>query len=306
MSYRVALSPSSFAAQDKSPLKALQDAGVEVVQNPYGRRLTEQEAIDHLDGIDGLIAGLEPLNRRVLESAKKLKAIARVGIGMDNVDFDAARELGILVSNTPDGPSNAVAEMTVAAALAITRGIVPASEAMHAGKWEKKIGSGIKDTCVLVVGYGRIGKRFAELIQPFGVKLLAVDPNLSDSDFVGVSRCTLEEGLAKADIVSLHTAGRETLLGATEFAAMKDGVILLNSARGELVSEDALVDAVNSGKVAGAWFDVYWEEPYSGALTQLPQVLLTPHIGTYTRACRLDMEMTAVENLLRDLKKSGG
>ena len=121
MSFRVAVGPSSFAAQDDTPLKMLGSAGCEVVPNPFGRRLTEEEIIAHLEGIDGLIAGLEPLNRKVLSSAPGLKAIARVGIGMTNVDFDAAAEFGVKVSNTPDGPVAAVAEMTLTALLALGR-----------------------------------------------------------------------------------------------------------------------------------------------------------------------------------------
>jgi len=304
VSYRVALSPSSFAARDKAPLDLLQESGVEVVPNPYGRRLTEDEAIEHLRGVDGLIAGLEPLNRRVLSTANRLKAIARVGIGMDNVDLDAARELGIAVSNTPDGPSNAVAELTVAAALNMSRGLLEASNAMHEGRWEKKISKGLSDACALIVGYGRIGRRVAGLLEPFGVELLAVDPFLPESSFSNARPVNLDEGLAAADIVSLHTSGRETVLGPQEFAVMKADALLLNSARAELVDEDALIDALESGKLGGAWFDVFWEEPYSGRLTNYPQVIMSPHVGTYTKSCRLDMEITAVKNVLSDLKAS--
>jgi len=123
----VAISPSSFSALDSTPLNLLESAGVEIIPNPLGRRLTEEEIISHLEGVDGLIAGLEPLNRRVLSSALQLKSIARVGIGMDNVDLEAAKELGIKVSNTPDGPTRAVAEMTLAAMLSLCRQILPSN-----------------------------------------------------------------------------------------------------------------------------------------------------------------------------------
>ena len=300
--YRVAIGPSSFAAQDETPKRMLEDAGVEIVPNPFGRRLTEEEIIRQLDGVDGLIAGLEPLNRRVLASAPQLKAIARVGIGMSNVDLEAAEEYGIKVSNTPEGPTEAVAEMTVAALLALCRGLLPANAALHAGTWQKRIGLGLKGTKVLLVGYGRIGRRVGRLLRAFGAEILVTDPFLSeDSLEEGTRLVSLDEGLREAQVVSLHASGAQCLLGAREFAQMRKGVILLNSARGESVDEDALIEALDSGKVGSAWFDVFWEEPYHGCLTQYEQVLLTPHISTYTRQCRLSMEVAAVKNLLRDL-----
>ena len=281
----------------------LEAAGVEVVPNPFGRRLSEEEIVAHLEGVDGLIAGLEPLNRRVLSSAPKLKAIARVGIGMTNVDVEAARERGIKVSNTPDGPVQAVAEMTLAAMLALCRKLAPTNAALHRGEWQKAIGMGLPGTKVLLVGYGRIGKRVGQLLGAFGAELLVADPFIDPSWLKNGERAvTLDEGLAEADIISLHASGTDVLLGAPEFEKMRDGVLLLNSARGELVNEDALIAALDSGKVAGAWFDAFWEEPYKGLLTGYEQVLLTPHVGTYTRQCRLAMETEAVKNLLRDLE----
>lgn len=307
MTLRVAIGPSSFAELDDSPLRRLRESGCEVVPNPHGRRLSEGEIIRHLEGIDGLIAGLEPLNARVLDSAPRLKAIARVGIGVTNVDFDAAAAHGIAVSSTPEGPANAVAELTIAALLTLCRGILPASAALHAGRWEKTIGTGLGGLRVLIVGYGRIGRRFHELLKPFGCDVLMFDPfaephTLPDEVETAGS---LSEALAVADIVSLHASGVETILGPREFASMKPGGVLLNSARGELVDEDALCDALDSGALIGAWCDAFVEEPYTGRLTGYAQVLLTPHVGTYTRQCRLDMETAAVGNLLRDLGVSG-
>lgn len=300
---RVAIGPSSFAAEDDSPLQRLRAAGCDVVPNPFGRRLTEAEIVDHLDGVDGLIAGLEPLNARVLDAASNLKAIARVGIGVDNVDFNAAAEHGIKVSNTPEGPTQAVAEMTMAALLALCRRLAPSNAALHRGEWTKLIGQGVDGARLLVVGYGRIGRRVADLARAFGADVHVFDPYIDDDALAeGLPRVTVFEGaLQHADIVTLHAGGQDVILGAHQFAAMKDGALLLNSARGQLVDEDALIDALDSGKVAGAWFDAFWEEPYNGRLTAYDQVLLTPHVGTYTRQCRLSMESAAVENLLRDL-----
>jgi D-3-phosphoglycerate dehydrogenase / 2-oxoglutarate reductase len=297
---RVAIAPSSFAQEDDTPLKLLEQAGCEVVPNPYSRRLTQDEIIAHLNGVHGLIAGLEPLNRTVLESAPELKALARVGIGMTNVDQTAAEAFGIAVSNTPDGPVDAVAEMTLTALLAILRNLVPANDALHQGTWEKRIGRSINGSRVLIVGYGRIGRRVGEILGGLGADWKAFDLICSDIPENRIAS-DLHSGLAWADVVSLHASGDTCLLGTEEFAAMKSGTILLNSARGELVDEAALCAALDAGTVASGWFDAFVQEPYSGPLTRYPQMLLTPHMSTYTRDCRLYMERTAVENLLRDL-----
>ncbi len=300
---RVAIGPSSFAQQDDAPLSRLESADCEVVDNPFKRRLTEDEIIEHLKGIDGLIAGLEPLNRRVIEASPQLKAIARVGIGVTNVDFEAAKDHGVKVSNTPDGPVAAVAEMTVTAMLALTRQLIPTNEALHRKQWQKTVGTGLIDSNILFIGYGRIGRKTAQLLRAFGPRIVVYDPHIDPTSLTEDEAHTtnLHQALAQADIVTLHAAGTDCILDADEFAALKKGAILLNSARGELVDEAALVSALQSGTVRGAWFDAFCQEPYTGPLCDFDQVLLTPHVGTYTRQCRLGMESAAVENLLRDL-----
>ena len=300
---RVAIGPSSFAAEDKTPIQLLEQAGCEIVPNPFGRRLTEEEIIEHLKEIDGLIAGLEPLNRKVIESAPQLKAIARVGIGVTNVDFDAAKEHNVIVSNTPDGPVNAVAEMTLTALLALCRQLIPTNNALHNKEWKKSIGRGLLGAKVLLVGYGRIGRRVGELLQAFGAELFIFDPFADSASIPNglIQVHDLHEGLGKVDVISLHASGTDTLLGMDEFTHIQDGTILLNSARGELVDEALLCEALDSGKISGAWMDAFVEEPYTGPLCEYEQVLLSPHVGTYTKQCRLGMESSAVENILRDL-----
>jgi len=302
MNYRIAISVSSFAAHDDTPKKLLENAGVEIVPNPYGRRLTETEIIQQLKGIHGVIAGLEPLNKKVLESADNLKAIARVGIGMTNVDIEAAKDLGIKVSNTPDGPTEAVAELCLTALLAIGRNLVITNQELHAGNWKKRLGFGLRGTKILLVGYGRIGRRFAEILRYLGAEILVTDPVIeADSLTQGEKLVSLSQGLAEAKVVSLHASGIECLLGEPEFQIMQKGIVLLNSARGELIDENALVKALNKGTVSAAWFDAFIQEPYSGELLQFDQVLLTPHVSTYSVQCRRFMEEAAVQNLLQDL-----
>jgi D-3-phosphoglycerate dehydrogenase len=291
----IAVGASSFAVADLRPLDLLHRAGCEVRINPYKRKLTEDETIAHLQGASGLLAGLEPLNERVLSACPDLRAIARIGIGLDNVDQSACARLGIRLSNTPDGPTEAVAELTLAALLAVARGLVPANNALRGGEWKKEIGFSLRGLKVLVVGAGRIGCRVRDTLALLGCEVKTQDP-YAVADFTA-----LHDGLAWAEVVTLHASGREQIVGAAEIAAMRDGVIILNSARGELVDEDALHDGLMSGKVAACWLDVFLFEPYAGKLLSCPQALLTPHIATYTKQCRLTMEKDAVCNLLKDL-----
>jgi D-3-phosphoglycerate dehydrogenase len=300
---RIGISTSSFGIPDNSPLLMLKRSGIDIRMNPYGRRLNRSEAIEFVQDLDGLIAGLEPLDREVLESATHLKVIARVGIGMDNIDHEAAAELGIKVSNTPDPPSFAVAEMTVAALLSLVRDICGFSTSMKSGLWEKRVTASLKDMTVHLIGFGRIGRKVAEMLTPFEVNFLITDPLISEADISGIGRLvSLEEGLREADVISLHASGKEIILGPKEMSIVKTGAILLNSARGDLVDETALLDAIESGSIGAAWFDTFWEEPHQGALLEVPDILLTPHVSTYTSTCRCAMETEAVENLLRDLE----
>ena len=299
---KIAIGPSSFASVNKTPLKVLKSKGLEVINNPYARKLTENEIIDHLQGVDGLIAGLEPLNSNVFQKSTDLKVIARVGIGMENVDMKSAEIHKIKVSNTPDGPTDAVAEMTLAAALSLSRNIVQVNRALHEKQWEKSIGMGLKNTNVLIVGYGRIGRKVAELFRIMGAQILVCDPFVTKNDLQsGEELLELKDGLKLADIITLHAGGDNPILTETEFKMMKKGAIVLNSARANLIDEGALIYALDSGNVSSAWLDVFWNEPYTGKLTDYDQVLLTPHMSTYSVQCRRDMEMAAVNNLLRDL-----
>lgn len=300
---KVAITPSSFAAKSQAPLKLLESKGIEVIPNPFGRRFTREEIVELVKtDVDGLLAGLEPLDEDVLQHAKQLKAIARVGIGIANVDIPFAESKGIKVSNTPGGPTEAVAEMTLTAALALVRGLIARNEAMHRREWPKNVVLGLSGLPVLFIGYGRIGRRTADLFRALGAEILVHDPYLPEGSFEHGERAVgLEEGLKEARMVTLHSAGEDEMLGAAELGLMPAGSFLLNSARGRLASEDAVCAALDSGQLTGVWFDSFWEEPYTGRLCDYPQALLTSHACTYTEQCRLGMEQQAAENLVRDL-----
>ena len=298
---RVLLATSSFAEKDRLPLEKLLAHHCEVILNPYKRKLAKEELLNLLsDGVTGIIAGLEVLDREAMERSN-LKVISRCGSGLSNVDIQAAQSLGIQVFSTPSGPINAVAELTMGCLLSLLRQICQMDRAMHDRKWDKSIGFELRDRCVAVVGFGRIGRRVGNLIEAFGAKVLAVDPAFTATT-EAFTLMTLQEALPLADVVILHASGEDTIIGGAEFARMKRGSYILNAARGGLIDEGALLAALESGIIAGAWLDTFTEEPYSGPLCDFPQVMLTSHIGSYTLECRRKMEMEAVDNLLRGLQ----
>ncbi len=293
---KVVVGASSFADAGDQALNMLLERGIEVVQNPYGRKMSEEEIIRHLQGADGLLAGLEPLTDHVFANAPQLKAIARIGIGMDNVDCEAAKQRGIRVSNTPDAPTAAVAEMALAALLAMGHEIIACNADVHNRIWKKRIGFSLDGLNVLLIGYGRIGRKVADHLRHFGSNIFLYDPYLPE-----LSEDSLEGALAKADVVTLHASGKKEILTAECFGAMRDGVVLMNCSRGALINEEALYNSLKSGKVSKYWGDVFWEEPYQGKLLECENAILTPHISTYNSLCRRTMETEAVINILEDL-----
>ncbi len=300
---RILIGPSSFGVVDIAPVQRLRDAGFDVLQNPFGRKLSTEELMELLPGVTGLVAGLEPLGRTVLEQSE-LRAISRCGVGMSNVDLDAARRLGIAVRNTPDAPTTAVAELTIAAILALLRQVVPMNTELHGGQWTRFAGAQLEGKTVVVVGFGRVGRRVAQLLLAFGSHVIAVDPQVDHAD-LPIEVATLADALPRADIVTLHASGEATILGRSELLRLKGGAFVLNSGRGGLIDEEALCEALDSGHLAGGWIDTFRDEPYNGPLTRYPQLLLTPHIGSLTVECRRRMEMEAVENLLEALEHAG-
>lgn len=294
------ITTSTFAETNPSVLDPIIAAGYEVRPNPYGRRLTRDEIIKVLrKDVVALLAGLEPLDRSVL-AGSNLRVVSRVGSGTSNVDREAAKELGITVCSTPDGPTEAVAELTIAGALAVLRDLPAMDAALSAGLWDKRTGGEIQGRTAVVLGLGRIGRRVAELFKAFGATVIGVDPFVQSSQ-VGIDVQTLKDALPRADILSVHASGHSTLIAERQLALLPRGAIVLNAARGGVVNETDLLGALDSGKVSGAWLDVFEEEPYNGPLAKHPRTVVTPHAGSYTRESRLRMESSAITNALEVL-----
>jgi D-3-phosphoglycerate dehydrogenase len=301
---KVFVSTSSFAEHDDLPVRLLKDAGLDIQLNPYGRKLAADECLNLYKDIDGLIAGTETLMAEVLKSARKLKVISRCGVGMDSIDLEAARQQGIKVFNTPDSPTVAVAELTVGLMLALLRHVPYMDRDIRAGKWQKRMGNLLQGKKVGIIGLGRIGQKVAELVTGLGAQVVYCDPAVTGVDY---NRTSLDELLPQSDIVSLHLStavNNAPLLGDRELRSMKQGAWLINCARGGVVDEEALGQLLTEGWLSGAALDVFGQEPYTGPLAKLDNVILTPHIGSYAVESRVDMEVQAARNLIKGLENA--
>ncbi|MBI4823535.1 MAG: phosphoglycerate dehydrogenase [Nitrospirae bacterium] len=294
----ILITTSTFGEFDGVPLKKLKDAGLSVKTNPHGRKLTSDEVAELAKDAVGIIAGTEPLDRGVLEKLPLLKVISRCGTGLDNVDMETAKRLGIKVFNSPDAPTLAVAELTVGLIINLLRKINRMDSDLKAGKWQKKMGNLLKGKNIGIIGFGRIGRKVSELLKPFSVEVAYTDPAVSAKD---IKRLSLKDLLVWADIVTIHISQKETILVDKELRLMRKGSWLINISRGGVVDEEALYELLKEGHLAGAALDVFEKEPYDGKLKGLENVILTPHIGSYALEARTRMEKEAVDNLLKGL-----
>jgi D-3-phosphoglycerate dehydrogenase / 2-oxoglutarate reductase len=268
------------------------DAGIELLREHFDVTVdgdTElAEAIADCDGI--IIRSATKLTADVLEHAERLKVIARAGVGVDNVDVEAATRRGIVVANAPESTVVSAAEHTLALLLALARHVPEAHGALKQGRWERSRFGGIElaGKTLGVLGFGRIGQQVARRALGLEMRVVAHDPYVRADRFreLGVERVeSADELYAQADFLTLHLAlGDETrsIIDRETIAKMRDGVRLVNAARGELVDEDALIEALESGKVAAAALDVFATEPYTGPLLEQERVVVTPHLAAST------------------------
>lgn len=308
MQNEVFIAPSSFGECGRDPLDLLEKNGFRYRGNPYRRKLNEEELLALAKNCTGIIAGVEQYSDNILSQLPLLKVISRCGVGLENVPLKKTKDLGIQVFNTPDGPTESVAEFTLGLMLSLLRKISEADRLIKEGAWQKKTGRLLKGKTVGIIGFGRIGRRVSELLKPFGVKIIIHDPYISQiTEEVEQVGC-LKDLLQQADIVSLHLAWQDEekpLLGREQFSWMKSGSFLINVSRGTVLDEEALYESLQEGNkiLSGAALDVFRQEPYVGKLAKLPNVVLTPHIGSYASEAKLMMEIQAVENLMQGLRR---
>ncbi len=285
---RLLVTATSYGKHDPALKALLSERVADVVYNTTGKPLSSRQLKALLPGVDGYIAGLDEIDAAALAAADRLSVISRYGVGVDNVDLGAARARGIVVTNTPGANTVSVAELALGLMLALLRRIPSAVDATRRGEWPRLSGVTLEGKTVGLLGFGAIGRQLAVRLAGFSCRVLAHDP-VPDEGFAaqhGVLLVTRAELLAKADILSLHlpllpeTRG---LVDADFLARLKPGAFLVNTARGEILDEAALLGALRSGRLAGAALDAFNEEPPSPAnpLLALPQVLVTPHMGAH-------------------------
>src|SRR5467141_849860 len=301
------MAPKVLISDALSPaaVQIFRDRGVEVDFQP--KLGADKEKLAELVGdFDGLsVRSATKVTPKVLEQAKKLKVIGRAGIGVDNVDIPAATAKGIIVMNTPFGNSITTAEHAITLMLALAREIPQADASTHAGKWETNRFMGVEITAKTlgVIGCGNIGSIVADRALGLRMKVVAFDPFLSPerAKDIGVEKVELDDLFKRADFITLHTPLTEktrNIIDASALAKMKKGVRIINCARGGLVDEQALVDALNSKHVAGAAFDVFVEEPATAnVLFGHPNVICTPHLGAATTEAQENVALQVAEQM---------
>ena len=303
MKHEIFVALSTFSKFDEGPLKILQQSGVDYTVNPLGRRLIREEVIKMGKEADAIVAGLEPYDEFVLNSLQELRCISRCGVGIDNINLKKAREKNIVIKNTPDAVILPVAELTIGMIFDLLRKISYLTRLMRLRQWHKSTGSLLSGRKAGVLGLGRIGRRVAEMLTGLDADVYGADlsPDHTWADKAGVKIVSKDLLLKECDVITIHISvseGEGFVFGRREFGSMKDGALLVNTSRGKFVDEEALHHALKSNKLAGAALDVYSEEPYSGPLCDLDNVLLTPHIATLTRESRTQMETEAVQNAI--------
>ena len=304
---KILISPSSFGQCGSEPINILKQQGFEIIQNPFGRKLTEDEVIELAQGCVGIVAGVEPLTKKVMDALSNLKCISRVGVGMDSVDLEYAKKKGIIVVNTPDGPTRSVAEMTIALIFSLLRKIPQADANIKKGIWKKETGNLLFGKTVGIVGLGRIGRMVAETFSKLGNNLIGFDlyTDMAWAKKNNVAIVGLNELMLNSDIISLHVPpnkDKTSIIGKEQLSLMQKSTFLINAARGGVVDETILFELLKENKIAGAAIDVFSVEPYMGPFTTLDNVVLTPHLGSYAAEGKLQMEIDAVNNLINALK----
>jgi D-3-phosphoglycerate dehydrogenase len=302
---RLLVTPTSYGKNDPRLKTQLEAQVGEVLYNPTGKPLTSAEVAKILPGVDGYIAGLDAIDAQALQAADRLKVIARYGVGVDNVDLAAARAKGIVVTNTPGANSVSVAELALGLMLALARQIPEAVEAVHQGKWPRYSGVSLEGKTIGILGLGAIGKQLARRLNGFDCKILAYDP-FADAAFARdnhIELNSMDGVIEEADFISLHLPLLPETRGLVNEAflnRMKKGSFLVNTSRGEVVDEAALLNALQSGRIKGAGLDAFTVEPPAAGnpLLALPQVIATPHLGAQTDGATSNMGWFALRDCL--------
>lgn len=285
-------------------LQLLQTRGLELIANSTGATLTEDALLGLIGDVDAVIAGTEPITPRVLAAAPRLRIVARRGVGTDSVDLASATARSVVVTVTAGALTETVADHAWALLLAVARQIPRFDRAVKAGGWERLPSLDVSGSTLGIVGFGAIGRAVARRATGFGMRVLAYDafPDPAAAKTLGVALCDLEALLATSDFVSLHvplTPGTRGLIGEAALRRMKPTAVLINTSRGGVVDEGALLRALQEGRIAGAGLDVFEGEPHPNPrLVELETVAATPHVASYTKDTLARMDRSCAEAVL--------
>lgn len=305
MAKRILITPRSLTRDGHPALRRFANAGYEVVMGPPGTQPSEEDLIEVLPGCVGMLAGVERISARAIEAATDLKVIGRNGVGIDNIDLEAAKRKNIAVCPAIGANARGVAELTIGLVLSLARSIPFSDAGLKSQSWQRRKGFELRGKTLGLVGLGCIGREVALMGLSLGMKVLAFDP-IKDSSFSpgGAFRYVeMEQLWAEFDVISLHCPaleGNRPLINSEAIAKMKKGVYIVNTARASLIDEQAVLEALESGQLAGLAIDVFAKEPPGDSpLVEHSRVIATPHIGGYTDQS-VDRAVTAAIELILD------
>lgn len=305
MPFQVLVTARSFANTPGVHQDMLRENGCELDLRAPSHPYTAEQLREMIAGYEGVILGLDACDASVIERADKLRVISRYGVGVDAVDLQAAARKGITVTNTPGANMLGVSELTIGLLFALARQIPQVAASAKAGGWTRPTGWELSGKTLGVIGFGAIGRDVGKKAVALGMKVLAYDP-FWQGDMIGVESASLERVISEADVITLHSAltpDTVNLINAERIATMKTGSYLINTARGELVDEKALYEALKAGKLGGAAVDAFRTEPPTGnPLLTLDNFIAIPHLGATTRESVQRMAMMASQNLLAVLR----
>ena len=280
--------------------------------NSLGRKIRNEEVYEQVKNADYIIAGTERYDSKLLKSLHNLKAISRVGIGIDNIDIETAERNKVKILNTPEEPAKAVAEYTLTLILNLLRNVHDLGNELKKSNWNRSLGKSLSEVTVGLVGGGRVAKKLCKLLLSCGIKKINIydvidltkDPEL-DGPVINI--CNFEECLQESDVVSLHvplSKENKNMITRKEIELMKSDSFLINVSRGGLINEEDLLHSLNNGVIKGAALDVFENEPYKGKLIECPNLICTPHIASSTNSVRKEMEEKACMNLISLIDES--
>jgi len=292
---------SSFSAQSPTPLERLIESGIPFKLHTTGKRITQEELLKEGKDATVILAGVETYSSSIIAQLPKLQCISRLGVGVDAIDLNYAKERGVLIANTPTIPIQAVAELALTMFLSLSRNIPTQINLMQRRIWDRIPTHLLFGRTIGLIGLGKIGQKVAELCNAFNTNILAYDPFVKKelAESLNIKLVEKDQLLKTSDIVSIHASkstDQNVLIGKNDLEIMRKGSILVNLARGEMVDESALIEALTSGHIGGAGLDVFEKEPYSGPLCDFNNVILTPHSATMPIETRVAMELECLEN----------